>query len=148
MFQINQMKLNYRYRIQKTASNSRSSESPAPDSTATTKPKDPKSVSKSLSLAQMEAVHDGAMGLQGETMLESLLKYPHAWKQLHSSVLVVQDQPPSQTPVAQLTSALVMANIPDPPLADDNDLSDMPELEKTPLRKFPFPQKKRRKEDN
>ena len=70
-------------------SSSDSSESSTPDSTAENPPKDPKSTSDSLSLAQMEAVHEGAAGLRGEPMLESLLKYPHAWKQPLSSVLAV-----------------------------------------------------------
>ena len=129
-------------------SSSNSSESSTADSTAETHPKGPKQTSNSLSLAQMEAVHKAATGLQGEPTLESLLNFPHAWKQPLSSVLAVQDRPPSQTPVAQLASALVMSDFPNPPPVDDNDLSDMPELEKTPPRKFPFPPKKHRKEDN
>ena len=48
--------------------------------------------------------------------------------------------------MAQLASALVMADLPDPPPADDDDLSDMPKLEKTPPRKFSFPPKKCHKE--
>ena len=47
--------------------------------------------------------------------------------------------------MAQLASALVMSDLPP---ADDDDLSDMPELEKTSPRKFPFPPKKRHKEDD
>ena len=81
-------------------SSSYSSESSTPDSTAGTHPKDSKSTSALLSLAQMEAVHEGAMGLWGEPTLESLLKYPHAWRQPLSSVLATRDWPPSQTPVA------------------------------------------------
>ena len=96
----------------------------------------------------MEAVHEGAMALLGEPTLESLLKYPHAWKQPLSSVLAIRDRPPSQTPVAQLASALVMSDLPNPPAAADDDLSDMPELEKTPPQKFLFPPKKCRKEDD
>ena len=68
-------------------SSSDSSKSSTPDSTAGTHPKDSKSTSTLLSLAQMEAVHEGATGLQGEPTLESLLKYPHAWRQPLSSVL-------------------------------------------------------------
>ena len=70
-------------------SSSDSSESSTPDSAAETHSKNPKPMPDSLSLAQMEAVHEGAMGLQGEPTLESLLKYPHAWKQPLSLVLVV-----------------------------------------------------------
>ena len=122
-------------------SSSDSSESSTPNSPAGTHSKDPKSMSASLSLAQMEAVHEGAMGLWGEPTLESLLTHPHAWKQCLSSVLAVRDQPPSQIPVAQLTSALVMSDLPDLPPADDDGLSDMPELEKMPHGNFHFPLK-------
>ena len=64
------------------------------------------------------------------------------------SVLAVWDWPPSQTPVAQLASALVMADLPDPSTTPADDLSDMPELEKSPPGKFHFPPKKHRKEDH
>ena len=122
-------------------SSSDSSESSTSNSTAETHSKDPKPTPDLLSLAQMEAVHEGAMGLWGEPTLESLLKYPHAWKQPLSSVLAVRDQPPSQTFVAQLANALVMSDLPNPPPVNDDDLSDMPELKRCPHGNFRFPPK-------
>ena len=126
-------------------SDSESSETPALSSTPAAESKDPKP--EPLSLAQMEAVHEGATGLQGEPMLESLLKYLTAWKQPLSSVPAVQDQPPRQTPVAMLDSTLVMADIPDPSTTPADDLNDMPELEKMSPQKFPFPPKKHCKQE-
>ena len=71
------------------------------------------------------------------------MKYPHAWKHPVPSHLAHRDQPVSTTPAAQLATSLIMMDVPKEEPEASVDISDMPELEKTPPRPFP----KRRRQD-
>ena len=71
---------------------------------------------------------EGATALKGQLTLESLQKYPHAWKQPTTAVVAIRDKPPV---AEQLASAIVAADI----LPDEDE--DMPELEETTPPPFP-----------
>ena len=102
-----------------------------------------------LTFEQLQAVKEGATALRGQLTLESLMKYPNAYKQGQPSILASQDRPPSETPAAQLAIALIQADIPEEMKMDpEADISDMPELEEHPPPPFPFPPKKWRKEQD
>ena len=103
------------------------------------------SVKDPLTFEQLQAIKEGATALCGQPTLESLMKYPNAYKQGLPFILASQDKPPSETPAAQLAIALVKANIPEE-MDPEADLSDMPVLEEHPPPPFPFSPKKWRKE--
>ena len=83
-----------------------------------------------LTFKQLQAVKEGATALHRQPTLESLIKYPTAYKQGQPSILASQDRPPSETPAAQLAIALVQADILEQmKINPEADISDMPELE-------------------
>ena len=87
-----------------------------------------------LTFAQLQYVKEGATALRGQPTLESLQKYPHAWKQPVPAIVASRDRPPV---AEQLATAMVVADI--PPATDE----DMPELEDIP----PQPQVKHAKKE-
>ena len=89
-----------------------------------------------LTFAQLQYVKEGATALKGQPTLESLLKYPHTWKQPTTAIVAIRDQPPA---AQQLASAMVAVDI--PPDIDE----DMPKLEETPPP--PFPKRARKEQD-
>ena len=107
-----------------------------------TKTSKPEPERESLTLDQLQAIHEGATALHGQPTLEALMRHPSAWKQPVPTHTAMRDKPPSATPAAQLASAMIMADVP-PESGASVHLLDMPKLEETPPRPFP----KRRKTD-
>ena len=84
---------------------------------------------------QLEYVKEGAHALRGQPTLESLIKYPSAWKQPVPQAVAMRDLAVHPPVAQQVAASLVMEDI--LPSADPevDPLADMPELEKTPPRK-------------
>ena len=76
-----------------------------------------------LTFAQLQYIKEGATALRGQPTLESLQKYPHAWKQPVPAIVASRDRPPV---AEQLATTMVAADI--PPEVDE----EMPELEDIP----------------
>ena len=129
-----------------TTTSDSSTDSSTPSSGSSDKEDEPKSEYhpaplSSLSMAQWEAVKEGAYALCAGPSLESLIKYPHAWKQPRSDVIAFRDLRLHPPTAQSLASSLVSSELDLPPPAaidvDAPEFADMPPLEDAPPPQFP-----------
>ena len=88
-----------------------------------------------LTCQQLEYIKEGAYALRAQPTLESLIKYPHAWKQPVSSVVAFRDLARHSPQAQQLAASLVVQDLPPSSDTSVDPPTDMPPLESTPPRK-------------